>query len=705
MQSHSQTLPSRRIGGDLVRGLDRQALVWLAITAFLLVSPGFNALLPWLKTYPAELVLPITPALNQFMSWFVDSFGFIFKGIAWLLQWPIAAVQAVLHWLPWPATISIVAMLAYRVSGWRLAAFSVVGMLYMVVVGFWIESMNTLSLVAISVPLSVAIGFLLGVAAYRWRAAERIIVPTLDFLQTVPTFAYLLPVIKLFGFGPVTGLITSLLYAFPAMVRNTQLGLKEVPEEVVESGRMSGATPRQLFWLVQVPAARRQIMLGINQTTMAALSMVIVASIIGGSADIGWAVLSTMRKASFGEAFLAGIVIALIAMIMDRITWAIAARDRAGDPPAQAALTRHRHLLIGLALVALFLLLAQVLPALAEWPRDWRFFPARSIDSAISTFIVAGKSWIELIKKAAFYFAMLPVRLGLEATVKPATWGFAWSTIHTVLYVLVLGGLAVYAARTWSLMAGIGIVIWSAVYFFGITNLPWLGLVALGTALAWKVGGRSLALGTGLGLVYLLVAGIWEYAILSIYLCGIAVLLSFLVGTALGIWAAHSPRVSHILRPINDTLQTMPLFVLLIPIVMIFKVGEFTALLAICLYAIVPAIRYSENALRSLSTEVVEAATCMGCTTRQLLFQVKLPLARPGLMLGLNQTIMYGISMLVITALVGTKELGQQVYVGLGNGDFGVGMVAGLGMAAIAMIADRLTQAWSRRQRAELGLG
>jgi glycine betaine/proline transport system permease protein len=205
-------------------------------------------------------------------------------------------------------------------------------------------------------------------------------------------------------------------------------------------------------------------------------------------------------------------------------------------------------------------------------------------------------------------------------------------------------------------------------------------------------------------MAYLLVSGIWEYAILSIYLCGIAVLGSFLAGSGMGIWAAHSNTISRILRPINDTLQTMPLFVLLIPIVMIFKVGEFTALLAICLYAIVPAQRYAESALRGLPVGVIEAARCMGCTPWQLLVEVKLPLALPGLMLGLNQTIMYGISMLVITALVGTKELGQQVYVGLSDGDFGVGMVAGLGMAAIAMIADRLTQAWSQRKKMSLGL-
>jgi len=149
----------------------------------------------------------------------------------------------------------------------------------------------------------------------------------------------------------------------------------------------------------------------------------------------------------------------------------------------------------------------------------------------------------------------------------------------------------------------------------------------------------------------------------------------------------------------------MPLFVLLIPFVMIFKIGEFTALLAVMAYAIVPAIRYSEHGLRNVPHEVIEAAECMGCTRWQLLWRVKIPLALPEMMLGLNQTIMFGISMLVIAALVGTSGLGQQVYIGLGDGDFGVGMTAGLGMAIIAIIADRLTAAWSKKLQENYAAG
>ena len=207
---------------------------------------------------------------------------------------------------------------------------------------------------------------------------------------------------------------------------------------------------------------------------------------------------------------------------------------------------------------------------------------------------------------------------------------------------------------------------------------------------------------TAAALVFMLATGSYDKAVLSVQLCGLAVVASFLIGTGLGIAAAESDRFSRILRPINDTLQTMPVFVLLIPVIMIFKIGEFSALLAIITYAVVAPIRYTEYGLRNVFKDVVEAATSMGATRAQLLWRVKVPLAMPNIMLGLNQAIMFGISMLVITALVGTDELGQVIYIGLSKGNFGIGFLAGIAMAVIALLADQYCRAWQRRINARL---
>lgn len=321
------------------------------------------------------------------------------------------------------------------------------------------------------------------------------------------------------------------------------------------------------------------------------------------------------------------------------------------------------------------------------------------------TFVVVEYSdAINTIKSVAFFFIMLPVKIGLNETISPFTWGFEFTTPLRIGYAAVAAAIVLWAARSKGSGAAVAIFFAAMLIYFGLTRMPWPAIVAVASLLSWQLGGPKLAIGTALSLLFLVVSGVWPQAMLSVYLCGIAVLLSFAFGATLGILASEFDGVSAVLRPINDTLQTMPLFVILIPFLMIFKIGEFTALLAIMAYAIVPAIRYTEHGLRSVPAHVIEAATCIGCTRIQRLWRVKLPLALPVMMLGLNQTIMYGIAMLVIAALVGTNGLGQQVYIGLGDGDFGVGIVAGLGMAIIAIIADRLTAAWSKRRQEELGL-
>jgi len=685
--------------------IDRTFLIWLGLISFVIACVFLSREIEWLKTYPEALALPFAPVMNQGMVAVVDSVGPIFFAISGLLTFPFSWIQNLFHWLPWPVTMALVAIVAHAAQGYKLVAFAVLSMTYMLVTGYWYQSMNSLALVAISVPLAIAVGFAFGVWGFYSRRAERIIMPSLDLLQTVPAFAYLIPILLLFGFGPVVGLIASLLFSFPPMVRNTILGLRGVADDVIESGLMSGATRLQLFWQVRLPSAQRQILLGINQATMASLSMVIVASIIGGTDDIGWEVLSTMRKALFGESLLAGIVIALIAMILDRITRGLALRESEYEHEQVPSWHQaHRHwILAGVAFVVLFSL-SRLIPVLSEYPEAWQVHPAKYLNDSIDFIIINYSGSIESIKTVAFFYIMLPTRIGLEQTISPYSWGFEMTLNHTIGYAVLVVGLMATAFHYISNRAATAVAAFGLIYYFGLTNIPWLALIVVFVFLGARLGGIKLAVGTALGLAFLLLTGSWEAAVLSLYLCGLAVIISFVIGGSIGVWAAHNDRVSAIVRPINDTLQTMPLFVLLIPVVMIFKIGEFSALLAIIAYAVVPAIRYVEHGLRDLPEEVIEAATAMGCTGRQLLFHVKLPLALPVIMLGLNQTIMYAIAMLVIAALVGTDDLGQQVYIGLSDGDFGVGMTAGIGMAIIAMIADRMTQGWSRNKRRELGV-
>ena len=296
---------------------------------------------------------------------------------------------------------------------------------------------------------------------------------------------------------------------------------------------------------------------------------------------------------------------------------------------------------------------------------------------------------------------MLPLRIGFDRSILPFTWGFEFS--DTMRWGYLICATVVVAALnlrySWRVaLTGAAI---AYILYFGLTGAPWLIILAGVSLLAWQVGGLRVGIFALASLAFIAATGMWERAMLSIYLCGAAAIMSFAIGSLLGIWAASSTRVSALLRPVLDTFQTIPLFVFLIPVLMLFQVGEFTALLAIIAYAFVPAVRYTEAGLRQVSPQLIEVAVEQGCTPWQIFWQVRLPLAVPSIMVGLNQTILFSFAMLVIAALVGTTGLGQQIFVALTGAKTGLGMVAGLSMALLAMIIDQIIQSWARRQAAE----
>lgn len=684
--------------------LEAGLVVWIGVGVFVFTCFLLREKLPWLMEYPESWVVPISDWFNAFMDWFVPTFQWFFQGLAWLIGWPLKVIETTLGWLPWPATIMAFSMVAFIANGWRLALFTALAFFYMVVTGYWDESMKTLSLVFVSVPMAVTSGLFIGIWASSSKRVNRVVQPTLDLMQTVPTFAYLIPILLLFGFGPVVGMIASTIYAIPPMVRSVILGLNRVPSDIIESGMMSGCTRRQLLWWVKVPTAMPTIMIGVNQAIMLALSMVIIAAIIGGSDDIGWEVLSTMRKAQFGESVLSGVVVALIAMVMDRVSRKFADRSHLTHATEPSFWERHRHLVVVVITVTAFIVLAQFIPALRDYPESLLFYPAGPINDALSYITVNYWYVLKAIKEFFVFYLLFPSNIGLQGAVQPYTWGFELTPVMSFGFAAITIALAIFAGIKWGWRFAVGVIILFGNWYFGITATPWPVVIIVISAIAWQVGGWRTALFACLGLLYMLISGVWGPAMLSLYLCAAAVVTCFLVGGVIGVLAAQNDRVSSFVRPINDTLQTVPLFVLLIPVLMFFQVGEFTAYLAIVAFAIVPSIRYTEHGLRNVSPEIIEAGTSMGCTKRQMFWQIKLPLALPEIALGLNQTIMFALAMLVIAALVGTRGLGQEIYTALGRADAGAGMVAGLAMALIAMVADRICQAWSANKKAVLGM-
>lgn len=689
------------VGGDRDHSKPRQwwVISWIAVFTFFAFMLAIRSYADFITSYPASWTLPVSDLINNFMSWFVPAFKSLFRLVNWVLTWPMNGLQAFLQWVPWPITILLIGLVTYFGNGWRLAAFAVSVFLYVLAIGYWDESMNTLSLVLLSVPLAVAIGLMVGIIASKSRSAKAVIRPTLDVMQTFPPFAYLIPILFLFGFGPVVGLIASVIFAVPPMVRNVMSGLERVPPDVLDAGKTCGTTRMQLLWFVELPAAIPSIMIGVNQATMAALSMVIIASIIGGTADIGWEVLSTMRKAQFGQSLTAGMVIVAIAIIMDRTTDGFA-NIRSTKPKGIAQ--ARSYVLLSIAVCILLTLMTVYIPALREFPDAPSLNPAIFLNAGIEYIIEEFQYALDRFKDTVSFYFLLPLRIGMENSVRPSTWGIALTPAVIVAF---WGGiLAIFylVQKHWGWAAAFIALALGGTYYFGVMGLPWPAFMAMVCLLAFQVGGKRLAVRALGVMVFILVSGVWKEAMMSIYLCGAATLIAFTLGTSLGILAALNDRFSAFIRPVGDTLQTIPLFVFLIPVIMFFQVGDFSALLAIIMYAIVPSIRYTEFGIRNASADAVEAGRAQGCTRRQILWNIQIPIALPDIMMGLNQTVMFSLSMLAISALVGTKDLGQLVYVALAAGDVGKGLIAGASMSVIAIITDRIIQAWVKKKREQL---
>jgi glycine betaine/proline transport system permease protein len=649
-------------------------LAWaLALAATFALSWYAKPYLPWAAQYPTRWILPLKRWVNDFMNWLIRDLDFglftfqeLTRSVSWVLDWPLVAAQALLAggvvirqdgdpWfeiprLSWLGIVIAVALLGWRLGGPRLAAISGLAFLYLALFNQWESAMMTLASIVIAVPFGVAGGLALGVLAYRKRWAELAIQPVLDLMQTVPVFAYLVPVLFLFGFGPVAAMIATIIYAMPPMVRVTLLALRRVPPEIVEFGRMAGCSKRQMLWRVLLPAARPGLMLGVNQVIMMSLNMVIIASMIGAG-GLGFDVLTALRRLDIGAGLEAGLAIVVMAIALDRLSQA-AALDR---PPLDATLRRQtwlrREPLLALALAALLVttLLSFIVPALAGVPE------------------------------------------GLTVTTRPI-----WAKLVQWINVNFFDELE--AVKTFVLL---NLLVPVKRFMLG---LPWPGVLLLLGLAGWQLGGLRLALLVVLLSAFVAVTGNWGNGMETVYLVGISAIIAAIIGIALGMWGAASRRAHHALEVIVDTLQTLPSFVYLMPVVMLFRVGDFAAMLAVIAYAVAPAIRYTDHGIRSVPAHLIEAARAAGCTRRQILWKVKLPLAVPELMLGINQTVMLAISMLVITALVGTRDLGQEVYVALTKADTGRGIVAGLCVAFIAIVADRLIGASSARARARLGL-
>lgn len=273
----------------------------------------------WLVSFPDAWQIPLADWVQAFVHWLETAGQPVFAPVAACLRAVTKGVTDFLLALPWPVLVAAAFAVAWRARGARLAVGVTLGFLLIGFVGMWELAMLTLALVLVSGVISIALGVPLGIAMAKSRTVARVVEPVLDFMQTMPSFVYLLPALMLFGLGQVPAVIATVVYAVPPVVRLTNLGIRSVPVEVVEAGQAFGSTGWQLLLKVQMPVALPSIMAGINQTIMMALAMVVIASMIGAE-GLGAAVLQGLARLQVGSAFVAGLGIVVLAMLIDRVT-------------------------------------------------------------------------------------------------------------------------------------------------------------------------------------------------------------------------------------------------------------------------------------------------------------------------------------------------------------------------------------------------
>jgi glycine betaine/proline transport system permease protein len=632
----------------------RRLVVSSAIVAVMLIL-----YFPLRREYPWPGSLEwnsLGPHLDNFQGWLIDQRNAdhpnlvfrAFNGFATFLDDIVTWLNRLLHWLTWVGTTVAAAAIVLRFGGVRATAWVVGAFASFAFLGLWEESVETLALMLSAVLLSLLVGIPLGVLAGRSRRFARVITPVLDAMQIVPAFAYLMPVVILFSVGPGAAVITTMVYAVPPAVRITALGIRGVATNTVEAAEAMGSTRLQVLGKVQLPLARKTILLGVNQTILFALSMVVIAGLIGGK-GLGDTVTSGLNSYP-ALALLAGIVIVIMAVAFDRATEAIAGRT----DPTKRHLTSElqRRLRIATGATALAIVVGTVLA---------RVFGAGAVYSDWTK-----KDWV-----------LARIQSVLDYAQNPST--FLFHITEPVGNFLVQRALVPLRDL--------------------FVDTPWFVTVGGLVVLALVVSGRRAAVTTLAMLVMIGVIGEWATAMETLAQVLVATVIAVVLGLGLGVWAAESRTVSRILRPVNDVLQTLPQLVYIIPFIYLMPVSIVPGMIAGVLYSFPVVARLVENGIRGVEANTVEAANAFGATRSQVLLKVKIPLAQDAIMLGVNQGIIMVLAVVVIGGLVGSGGLGYQVAQGLDRSEFGLGVVASLAILGLGIALDRVTQGARPRRR------
>ena len=642
-------------------------------------------------SFPEALQYALRDPLDEFADWVAETFRFILRPISLTIKSWLKLLDKFFLGLSWPIIVFGVLLLVGKAGGPRLGLFAAACFMLVGSLGLWDTTIKTLTIMLLAVSLTLIGGIPLGVLAARNNRFEAVLRPFLDGMQTMPTFVYLIPVMLLFGIGATTAVFATVIYAAPPVIRLTNLGIRQVAAETIEAARSYGSTERQTLFKIQIPLARPSIMMGVNQTVMMALGMVIIVALIGSS-GLGKDIWTAMRRLQIGRAVEAGLAVVLMAIVLDRVGYALSRSGRDDDEPGLAGAFDSAVRAVRTAFEAAANALARGLAAVVRPLANRDPGPAlaalftRNAGFVVGVVVLAGLVAVDSLG-AGFgdYPKMLEFRFS-----KPVDVAVSWININlafitdpmrTIFFVYLL--LPVRDFLLW---------------------LPWPVFFAALVYVAWRAAGWRIMALTAFGLTFIGVVGEWESTMITLSQITVALGLSVVIAVPLGVLASRSDRFEMLLRPLLDTMQTLPAFVYLPLVIMLFKVGDFSGIIATVIYAVPPAVRLTNLGIRQVPADVVEAARSYGSTPLQILFKIELPLALPSIMMGINQTTMMALAMVIYAALIGARGLGFDVMLAIGEFNVGAGFEAGMSIVFLAVIADRITQGFALKRQRALGM-
>ena len=605
----------------------------------------------------------ITRAISSSLLFIIDAVREVMLGgvktFVAFTDWNFINENPWLRWpaLPWTVITGWAIVLGYRLQGAGLAALAAFSTIYVSLFGQWEPSMQTLSFVLVAAPVSVIFGLALGIWAFRNRAVEAALNPLLNVAQTMPHYSYLVPVIVLFGVGDHAAAIATIIFATPPMVRLTLLGLKNVPPDVVDAGIMNGCGRFQLLFGVLVPTAKRDVLIGVNQVVMQCLAMTVIASFIGAQ-GLGSNLMIALNSLKVGTGIEIGLCIVLIAVVLDRMSlaWAHKQTDYFAD---LSFFERHRLVIMLVAILVAGCLLAWIGSFIFEEGRNYLYVVPHNKGVTTAPMWQAAVDWTW----DTFFFTLR---------------GFNEFLITQVLFPMRDLYLGMPVVATFVLMMGI----------------------------AFLLDGVKSALIVGAFLLFIAFSEYWDRALITAYMASFSVMVAAVIGLVVGTLCAQNRLATKAALLVCDFLQTFPSFIYLIPVIMLFGITDTSVIIASVVYALVPATRYTVEGLRSVPEVIQEAGTMSGVSRMQRLVQIEFPLAFPHIMLGLNQTVIFGLFMVIIGAFIGTTDLGQLILKAISDPrGTGIGLTLGLCVAFIGLAVDQIVRTWAERRKRELGLG